>query len=94
MYTARLFFLFALGVVLGAPGVRAVEGTVFVLPVAPLELVTNEEHFRPFAESVRAEVERLLGLPREPSVDRDVPFSQLLHNTVPGSPGPSDEAGR
>jgi alkylation response protein AidB-like acyl-CoA dehydrogenase len=27
--------------------------------------------------------ERLLGLPREPSTDRDLPFSQLRHNTVP-----------
>jgi len=27
--------------------------------------------------------ERTLGLPREPSVDRNVPFNQLRHNTVP-----------
>jgi alkylation response protein AidB-like acyl-CoA dehydrogenase len=27
--------------------------------------------------------ERLLGLPREPSNDRELPFSQLRHNTVP-----------
>ena len=27
--------------------------------------------------------ERLLGLPREPSNDRELPFSQLRHNTIP-----------
>ena len=26
--------------------------------------------------------ERLLGLPREPSTDRDVPFSEVRHNRV------------
>ena len=26
--------------------------------------------------------ERLLGLPREPATDRDVPFSQVRHNRV------------
>lgn len=31
-----------------------------------------------------AVAERLLGLPREPSDDRTLPFSQLRHNTVPG----------
>jgi hypothetical protein len=29
--------------------------------------------------------ERLLGLPREPSNDRELPFSQLRHNTVPAA---------
>jgi hypothetical protein len=28
--------------------------------------------------------ERLLGLPREPSADRELPFNQLRQNTVPG----------
>ena len=28
--------------------------------------------------------ERHLGLPREPRVDKDVPFNQLRKNTVPG----------
>jgi alkylation response protein AidB-like acyl-CoA dehydrogenase len=31
-----------------------------------------------------AVAERLLGLPREPSDDRQLPFSRLRHNTVPG----------
>lgn len=29
--------------------------------------------------------ERLLGLPREPSTDREAPFNQLRHNTVPNA---------
>lgn len=29
--------------------------------------------------------ERLLGLPREPSADRELPFNQLRQNTVPGA---------
>jgi alkylation response protein AidB-like acyl-CoA dehydrogenase len=29
--------------------------------------------------------ERLLGLPREPAPDREVPFNQLRHNTTPGA---------
>ena len=31
--------------------------------------------------------ERLLGLPREPSPDRELPFNQLRHNTVPATRG-------
>jgi len=33
--------------------------------------------------------ERLLGLPREPSNDRELPFNQLRHNTVPGRDAPA-----
>ena len=29
--------------------------------------------------------ERLLGLPREPSSDRELPFNQLRQNTPPGT---------
>jgi alkylation response protein AidB-like acyl-CoA dehydrogenase len=32
--------------------------------------------------------ERLLGLPREPSPDRELPFNQLLQNAVPSPPQP------
>lgn len=32
--------------------------------------------------------ERLLGLPREPSPDRELPFNQLRQNTVPGAKRP------
>jgi hypothetical protein len=28
--------------------------------------------------------ERLLGLPRDPTNDREIPFNQLRQNTVPG----------
>jgi alkylation response protein AidB-like acyl-CoA dehydrogenase len=31
--------------------------------------------------------ERLLGLPREPSPDRELPFNQIRHNTLPGGRG-------
>jgi alkylation response protein AidB-like acyl-CoA dehydrogenase len=35
--------------------------------------------------------ERVLGLPREPSPDRELPFSQVRHNTMPtGKDGPTD----
>jgi hypothetical protein len=33
---------------------------------------------------LNAIAERLLGLPREPSNDREVPFNQLRKNTTPG----------
>jgi hypothetical protein len=29
--------------------------------------------------------ERVMGLPREPSPDRELPFSQVRHNTMPAS---------
>ncbi len=32
--------------------------------------------------------ERLLGLPREPTQDRTLPFNQLLKNTTPGASAP------
>lgn len=35
----------------------------FALPARPVELVTSEQTYRPFAEHVRAEVERLLAQP-------------------------------
>jgi hypothetical protein len=35
--------------------------------------------------------ERVLGLPREPSPDRELPFSQVRHNTMPtGKDTPTD----
>jgi alkylation response protein AidB-like acyl-CoA dehydrogenase len=36
--------------------------------------------------------ERLLGLPREPSYDRDLPFNEVLRNS--GRPGPRRDAER
>ena len=66
-------------------GLTALNGyagadSVFVLPAAPLELVTDEAKFRPFAESVRAEVERLLGVPA--AVDDPATLRLLLSTRV------------
>ncbi len=66
-------------------GLTALNGyagadSVFALPAAPLELVTDEAKFRPFAESVRAEVERLLGVPA--AVDDPATLRLLLSTRV------------
>lgn len=52
----------------------------FVLPAAPLELVTDEAKFRAFAENVRREVERMFGVPA--AVDDRATLSLLLSSRV------------
>lgn len=52
----------------------------FALPGTPSELVTDEAKFRPFAETVRAEVERLLGEPT--AVDDRATLNLLLSTRV------------
>jgi alkylation response protein AidB-like acyl-CoA dehydrogenase len=37
--------------------------------------------------------ERVMGLPREPSPDRELPFSQVRHNTMPTNRGAQPDAG-
>ena len=68
--------------VLGITTLRgmAAPETVFALPAAPLELVTDETKFRTFAENVRMEVERLLGVPA--AVDDRLTLSLLLSSRV------------
>jgi hypothetical protein len=52
------------------------EESKFALPAAPVELVTEEAKFRPFAENVRTEVERLFTVPA--AVDDRATLSVLL----------------
>jgi hypothetical protein len=52
----------------------------FSLSAEPLKVVTDEEVFRPFAEKVRTEVERLLGVPA--AVDAPAIFRVLLSTRV------------
>ena len=52
----------------------------FSLPADPLELVKDEAVFRPFAEKVRAEVERLLSVPE--AVDVPAVLRTLLSTRV------------
>ena len=52
----------------------------FTLAKDPMELVTNEKAFRPFAETMRAEVQRLLGVPA--AVDDPAMFKLLLSSRV------------
>ncbi len=54
--------------------------TRFALPADPMVLATDEAVFRPFAEKVRAEVERLLGVPA--AVDDPATFKLLLSTRV------------
>lgn len=63
----------------GQRGLAAVE-TAFGLPAPPLELVTDEAKFRGFAETVRGEVERLLGVPA--ALDDPATFNLLLSSRV------------
>ncbi|MSU66263.1 MAG: hypothetical protein EXS38_09225 [Opitutus sp.] len=63
----------------GQSGFAAVEA-VFALPAPPLELVTDEAKFRGFAEKVRGEVERLLGVPA--ALDDLATFNLLLSSRV------------
>ncbi len=76
MHPLRLFTLLAFGAGLAAAGVCADDGPDFALPAEPLELVAGEEYFLPFATSVRAEVERLLGVPA--AVDDPATLKLLL----------------
>lgn len=57
-----------------APDVR------FELPAAPLELVTDEAKFAPFARAVGAEVDRLFGVPS--AMDDPATLQQLLSTRV------------
>jgi hypothetical protein len=54
--------------------------SVYPLPAPPLELVTNEEKFRAFAEAVAADIERQLGVPA--CVDDPATFKLLLSSRV------------
>jgi hypothetical protein len=56
------------------------EESKFALPAAPVELVTEEAKFRPFAENVRTEVERLFTVPA--AVDDRATLSVLLSTRV------------
>jgi hypothetical protein len=38
--------------------------------------------------------ERVMGLPREPSPDRELPFSEVRHNTMPTNRGSGTETTR
>lgn len=58
----NVFRLFALALVPVALSAAAPEGR-FDLPAPPLELVTHEEKFRVFAQTVQADVESQLGQP-------------------------------
>ena len=62
------------GVATATPTVR------FTLPVEPMILVTDEAAFRPWAETVRAEVEKLFGEPT--AVDDPATLSMLLSTRV------------
>ena len=71
------------GVAAGGDGVSALPG----VRRAGITRVTSHNIGGGTGEmQANAVAERMLGLPREPSVDRELPFSQLLHNTVPGGP--------
>jgi hypothetical protein len=65
------------GLAAAAPPDRVVR---FPLPADPLALVTHEDVFRPFAEQVGAEVERMLGEPS--AVDDPAIFRVLLSTRV------------
>jgi hypothetical protein len=77
----RIFNLMAFlpGLVAASTGSARAE-TMFALPAPVPELVTREEAFRPFAETVSAEVERLLGVPA--AVDDPATFRILLSTRV------------
>jgi hypothetical protein len=68
--------IFALVLGLTATSVTAAPVVRFELSASPLELVTDEAKFLPFAEQVRAEVERLLGVPA--AVDDPATLALLL----------------
>jgi hypothetical protein len=59
---------------------RAAGDVRFALPADPMTVVTDEAVFRPFAETVRAEVERLLGEPA--AIDDPATFQVLLSTRV------------
>jgi hypothetical protein len=62
------------GVATAAPAVR------FVLPAEPMILVTNEDAFRPWADKVRVEVERMFGEPA--AIDDPATLKILLSTRV------------
>jgi hypothetical protein len=66
--------------VFAAAGAVSAAETRFELAAKPLELVTQESKFRPFAEQVSAELERLLGVPAV--VDEPETFKLLLSTRV------------
>lgn len=59
---------------------RAAGEVRFALPADPMTVVTDEAVFRPFAETVRKEVERLLGEPA--ALDDPATFKVLLSTRV------------
>jgi len=61
-------------------GKEAAPAVRFDLPVPPSRLVTDETVFRPFAKTVGAEVERLLGMPH--ALDDPATFKPLLSTRV------------
>lgn len=62
-----------------SPTLPAAE-VVYRLPVSPLEVVSSEQAFRPFAEQVRADVERLLAAPA--NIDDIATLKMLLSSRV------------
>jgi hypothetical protein len=76
----KAFRLIPLLLLFAAPVAVVAEEPVYALPAAPLELVTSAEKFRVFAEDVRADVERQLGVPAD--VDDPAVLKVLLSTRV------------
>jgi hypothetical protein len=72
--------IIALVLLLVGPSAGAAADRSYVLPGSPLEVVTDESKFRPFAESVAAGVEELLGVPA--MVDDAATLKLLLSTRV------------
>jgi len=62
-------------IALAASPVGSAKDLSYALPASPIELVSNEEKFRAFAEIIRDDIERLLGIPA--MVD-DLPTLKML----------------
>lgn len=72
------FFLLAFAV--ASPAIAGEQDFSVPLPASPLELIKSEQAFGPFAKNVRAEVERLLGVPA--AVDDPATLRMLLSTRV------------
>jgi hypothetical protein len=76
----RILILNTLVVIFAGVVGFAASDVHFPMPDSPMALVTDEAAFRPFAEEVRAEVERLLGEPA--ALDDPETFKLLLSTRV------------